>query len=246
MNKIVATANDIPADEHEMIDECVVMSNTSSSQVSSSNTSVEAPIQVVKKEETEMKVSKNSSANAKSPISSPHKVGDAVIARWSEDDVWYNAVVDSLDEVTGEAHVTFIDYGNSATVSINKMVATANGIPADEHEMVDECVVMPNTSSSQVSSSNTSDEALRQVVKKEESEKKVSKNSSVHTKSFINSPHKVGDAVVARWSEDDVWYNAVVDSLDEVTGEAHVTFIDYGNSATVSIDKIVATANDIP
>merc|ERR1719318_2034900 len=203
-NNIVTTANAIPADQLGMIDECVVMSNTSSSQVSSSNTFDEAPIQVVKKEETEMKVSKNSSANAKSVVCSPHKVGDAVIARWSEDDVWYNAVVDSLDEVTGEAHVTFIDYGNTATVSLNKIVATANDIPTDEHEMVDECVVMPNTSSSQVTSSNTSDEAPIQVVKKEESEEKVSTNCSVHAKSPISSPHKVGDSVVARWSEDDV------------------------------------------
>merc|ERR1719318_2234590 len=203
-DNIVTTAEDIPADQLDMIDECVVMSNTPSSQVSSSNTIDEAPIQVVKKEETEKKVSKNSSANTKSPICSPHKVGDAVVARWSEDDVWCNAVVDSLDEVTGEAHVTFIDYGNTATVSLNKIVATANDIPTDEHEMVDECVVMPNTSSSQVTSSNTSDEAPIQVVKKEESEEKVSTNCSVHAKSPISSPHKVGDSVVARWSEDDV------------------------------------------
>merc|ERR1719318_356046 len=237
MNKIVATANDIPADEHEMVDECVVMPNTSSSQVTSSNTSVEAPIQVVKKEESEEKVSTNCSAHAKSPISSPHNVGDSVVARWSEDDVWYNAVVDSLDEVTGEAHVTFIDYGNTATVSISKIVATANDIPADELEMVDECVQL--TSYLPLQSG-----PLASIKEEEVSSSPSTPEASPPCKAVTRKAWKVGEVCIARWADDGVWYNGKILELGDMG--CLVRFSDYGNEDTVREEDMVRKVGDIP
>merc|ERR1719318_1233096 len=185
MDRIVATARDIPADQVDMVDECVKVEEVEASEIPCSSGPSSAP-------------------DAVSP-SQAWSVGGAGIARWSEDNVWYNAVVDSLDQASGDIHVTFTDYGNTAIVTSDDIVTTAEDIPADQLDMIDECVVMSNTPSSQGSSSNTSDEAPTiQIVMKEESEMKVSTKSSVQTKSLICSPHKVGDAVIARWSEDDV------------------------------------------
>ncbi|KAL6049452.1 p21Rho-binding domain containing protein [Balamuthia mandrillaris] len=53
----------------------------------------------------------------------PVEVGQRVIAQWNEDLQWYNAVVDSIKEEGGTFiyAVTFTDYGNSDTVTIEQM-----------------------------------------------------------------------------------------------------------------------------
>merc|ERR1719318_1039974 len=102
---MVATAGDIPAEQRDMVDECVIMTDDDNKAEDPSLT-----------------------------------VGKAVIARWCNDSVWYNAVVDSVDTNTGYADVTFVDYGNSATVSVNHIVKLATEIPVEELEMVDHLV----------------------------------------------------------------------------------------------------------
>merc|ERR1719341_356041 len=48
---------------------------------------------------------------------------------------------------------------------------------------------------------------------------------------------RIGDVAIAKWTEDEVWYNAKV---DEIRAEGvKVTFVDYGNGDEVDIDNIV-------
>ena len=76
---------------------------------------------------------------------SPHwSVGTSCIARWSEDGVWYNAVVDSGIVPQGQCQVTFTDYGNTDTVAADSIVTTAADIPGDQLDMVDEYVHLPD------------------------------------------------------------------------------------------------------
>ena len=63
-------------------------------------------------------------------------VGTACFARWSEDDVWYNAVVEKvlLDSVL----VTFTDYGNSDEVAMTNVLTKLSNLPIEA--LIDENV----------------------------------------------------------------------------------------------------------
>ena len=70
---------------------------------------------------------------------SPQTQVPIYLARWDEDGVWYNAVIENIAE-DGRIEVTFTDYGNSAIVSREDIVSHAGDIPTDQTEMIDECV----------------------------------------------------------------------------------------------------------
>ena len=138
------------------------------------------------------------------------EVGSIVVAKWLEDEVWYNAKV---EKITDEGYtVVFIDYGNSTIVKSEHILKSALDIP--EVDCIDECVdiTLGDTNSSGLNTSNRWSE---------------------------------GCVCIAQWSEDNVWYNAVVKS-DLGNGLYEVSFTDYGNNATVAGDKIVITASNIP
>ena len=69
-----------------------------------------------------------------------------------------------MDQASGDIHVTFTDYGNTAIVISDNIVTTAEDIPTDQLDMIDECVKMSTIASSETTSTNTSDLALIQVV----------------------------------------------------------------------------------
>merc|ERR1719450_508150 len=137
-------------------------------------------------------------------------VGSTVVAKWSEDEVWYNAKVQSINNEVYE--VLFIDYGNSAHVKLEHVLKSALDIPTTD--CIDEYV----------------------EINVEDSQPLVLD----HPSQWPN-----GSVCIAQWSEDNIWYNAVVESMLD-TRDYKVTFTDYGNSAIVAPDKIVATAGDVP
>ena len=65
---------------------------------------------------------------------SPQTQVPIYLARWDEDGVWYNAVIENIAE-DGRIEVTFTDYGNSAIVSREDIVSHAGDIPTDQTEM---------------------------------------------------------------------------------------------------------------
>eukprot|EP00092_Neocalanus_flemingeri_P040834 GFUD01044453.1.p1 GENE.GFUD01044453.1~~GFUD01044453.1.p1 ORF type:complete len:601 (+),score=162.83 GFUD01044453.1:671-2473(+) len=56
---------------------------------------------------------------------------------------------------------------------------------------------------------------------------------------------KPGDVCIARWSEDNVWYNAVLEEISS-DGFGHVYFSDYGNSDQVTYTSLVDNPEDLP
>jgi hypothetical protein len=56
---------------------------------------------------------------------------------------------------------------------------------------------------------------------------------------------QAGDVCIARWSEDNVWYNAVVEEM-QGDGSALVNFSDYGNSDQVKNVFILTNPADLP
>merc|ERR1719233_2850827 len=203
---IVGDARDIPGDQTEMIDECV-----------------RSPLDEVSCDEKSLETHHNQNDNAEMMVVEEHSsvvplfsVGSLIIARWTEDDVWYNAIVEAIDRSNDKVDVLFTDYGNAATLPSSNIVISAEKIPADQLEMIDECVTIPKNAP--------------EIEKKD--------TTAGHN-------HLVGKAVIARWSEDGVWYNALVDGVN-ATEEATVTFTDYGNTATVSVKHIVNTVDEIP
>merc|ERR1719318_1486627 len=132
--------------------------------------------------------------------------GLVCVAKWSEDGVWYRAKVDKGEGEVVE--VTFLDYGNTETVTTANIVKTRSHIPAGEE--IDEFV--------------------------DEIEEKIKLDATV--------VYSTGDLVIAKWNEDEVWYNAKIDEMGaEIVG---VTFVDYGNEDEVNIDNIVKLRSEIP
>ena len=63
------------------------------------------------------------------------EVGQLVIARWSEDKVWYRAKI--LEVGQGSLQVLFTDYGNEEKVEEKNIVLCGADIPAEEESFVD-------------------------------------------------------------------------------------------------------------
>merc|ERR1719233_2803696 len=203
---IVGDARDIPGDQTEMIDECV-----------------RSPLDEVSCDEKSLETHHNQNDKAEMMVVEEHSsvvplfsVGSLIIARWTEDDVWYNAIVEEIDRSNDKVDVLFTDYGNAATLSSGNIVISPEEIPADQLEMIDECVIIPKNTPG------------------------IEKDTTAGQNNDL-----VGKAVIARWSEDGVWYNALVDGVD-ATEKAAVTFTDYGNTANVSVKHIVNTVDEIP
>ena len=147
-----------------------------------------------------------------SPQNTMFQVGETVIAKWSEDNVWYNATVEALadDNIT----VLFTDYGNTDVVTASNIVMTRDKIPAGEEVDV-------NVPDIKVKGQATSNK------------------SSYVTNNDISSQLKVNDEVIARWSDDNVWYNAKILSINTKDNKATVVFTDYGNESEETLDRIV-------
>ena len=76
-------------------------------------------------------------------LSREKSVRPPVLAWWSQDLVWYRARVEQGTE--GESClVTFTDYGNQDTVGPDFIVSSYQDIPADQRDMVDENVEVPD------------------------------------------------------------------------------------------------------
>ena len=158
-----------------------------------------------------------------------YKVGEKVLAKWSDDDVWYNATV--LRVTGSEAQVRFDDYGNEATEDLYRIVRDSSDIPASDADNIDECVVISATSVT----SNVDD-----VKNNEKNEPNSS--ASLHQVSVLQL--QVGELVFAKWDEDKTWYNAKIIKINEEN--ADVEFVDYGNEDKVQKSHIVKLSTEIP
>ena len=58
------------------------------------------------------------------------------------------------------------------------------------------------------------------------------------TSHALRSPPKVGDFVVALFSQDQEWYRAVVTNLSDDADSCQVLFVDFGNSDTVPVENL--------
>jgi len=179
----------------EAIDECVVM-----------KTNLENNIQTIHQ---------NSS--------SKFTVGMNVVAKWTQDNTWYNAII---DDITAETyHVTFKDYGNSAIVSYQDIKCTADELGCND--LIDQLVKITSTND---------------LLNGHESHLNLNEYGSTDGKAKVRV--KIGMGVFVKWSEDDIWYNAVI---DEIIGDAcSVTFTDYGNSAIEDFERIKCNQDEIP
>ena len=64
-------------------------------------------------------------------------VGEVCIAKWNDDGVWYNAVIEN-SLPGGSYQVWFSDYGHAGFVTAENIVSSSKGIP--DGELVDSCV----------------------------------------------------------------------------------------------------------
>ena len=170
------------------------------------------------------------------------RVGDSVLAKWSEDGTWYNAKILQVypDQLT--AKVQFLDYGNDADESIGNIVPSIDNIPKAELNNLDQYVKVETEANESVREKNEfPTEPSPQDPRPEEPPQQPETVSAI----TASPPFKVVDVVVAKWSEDKVWYNAkVVRCADD--GKIEVLFTDYGNQDLVTASDILPTSSQIP
>ena len=228
------------------------------------------------------------------PEKKKFEVGQHVIARWSEDKVWYRAKI--LEIGSGNLQVVFTDYGNEEKVEKQNIVLCGADIPAEEEDFVDEFVEGFNSAAKAVgdqkapegkdggtleaseqgkkeqdqgkkyeevkktrqasqpgdqskkSSSGTLPPAPREVgppIEEEKKEKTSSASAEPDTTTAPGGKLSVNTRCFAKWTEDDVWYNAKVEKVLE-DGTFQVLFLDYGNSEVTARVNIVLNWEDIP
>ena len=233
-DKIVASTSDIPQDQVEMIDECVINNQNDvkeelkPEQKTLVNTKCNDSLKLnATDDSSQITIGKSNNpidSESSQRLSSFSNLsgGSKCFACWSEDDVWYNAQIEK-EEAPGVYVVTFTDYGNQETATADRIVFKVDEIPVDQRDMLDENVTVQTISDERVTQGKITAEVMssekQQVAK--------------------------GESVIARWDEDGVWYNAVIENVAE-DGRIEVTFTDYGNSTIVSREDMVSHAGDIP
>ena len=165
------------------------------------------------------------------------KAGLDCVARWSEDQVWYRAQVAEV-RPSGEVLVVFTDYGNSDLVEEGGILAGVEEVPSgeeldlhlitkaevplsqDENEGVKRTILegeVVEDSFGNTGKLEQAEETDKIVVVKKTEELSLQEKSGLADEVAVHSllseqlPElKVGDFCIARFSEDDVWYNAQV------------------------------------
>ena len=178
-------------------------------------------------------------------------VGQEVIAKWSEDNVWYNAKILTVKEDVFQ--VVFTDYENEEEVVENNIVLCGADIPAEEEDFVDQYVdVKGKAKEAKTVEGEDVTRPVKEVGKAGDGQhvqEKVSvvevKNTEPRKKEVAGLPELSANTdCFAKWSEDDVWYNAMLDAV-EADGY-RVTFVNYGNCDVVPRSRIVLSWHDIP
>ena len=160
-------------------------------------------------------------------------VGTRCIAKWSEDSVWYHAIIKTVTPTS--ATVTFTDYGNEDEVQLQDIVSDKDQIPPGQEDFIDEHVAVidslttPTSATDALSLSAVGDSVPSQAPAEGEVEL---------------ASWKVGARCIARWSEDSVWYNALISAINP--DSATVIFTDYGNEDEVQLQDLVTHKSKIP
>ena len=245
VGNLVRDVSDIPATDQEFIDENVTVATVVKAEKEKEVPTIE--------EESRIEF----------------KFGDEVITKWSEDDVWYNAKIVSVAGKSARVH--FVDYGNEEEEDFGRIVRCFNDIPKDELNSIDENVQPSKDPPSPIEAIQIQSicEAAAErpkvsvLVEKFESRKEVSPKQEVPAASngikirenvtsanienlgpLLNDELKLGTICVAKWDEDETYYNAKVLKYFAESGQYEVEFTDYGNTANVSRSDIVMSGRD--
>merc|ERR1719431_737995 len=159
-------------------------------------------------------------------------IGENVRAKWSEDDTWYNAKVLSVSG--SKIGVNFVDYGNDAEESTERILSIGSPIP--DGDMIDELV---KETSSSPEKNQEPDIVQPSISKTMETDQPVLTKIPSNRETF-----SIGESVLAKWSEDETWYNAKVLSVSGTN--IGVNFVDYGNDAEESVGRILPIGSPIP
>jgi len=201
-------------------------------------------------------------------------VGMTCVAKWSEDNTWYNGVVSAVGG--GPSYtIMFVDYGNIEAVSEENIVESARDIPADERENVDICVIIGpdgNVATNDVidvvhadpqalpeniidikdmSDDSCATPQISQLVadlaavEENISEAAACVPAQEDDNSAVRRRFEVGSFCIAEWAEDSTWYNGLVIMVNS-DGSYQVEFVDYGNVENVIEDKMVEAMENVP
>ena len=132
------------------------------------------------------------------------QVGEKCEAVFSEDQQWYNAVIDLISPDGKSVSVTFTDYGNKEVVPRENLKKLVAAVPVVSAPIPAPAPVL------------TSPVVLQQQ----------------QSRPLAVTGHlwKVGDTCEACFSEDQVWYTAKIDKISPDYQAYTVIYLEYGNS----------------
>ena len=178
------------------------------------------------------------------------KVGASCFAKWSEDGVFYNAIIQNING-DDTVEVLFIDYGNVDNVRLDEVVLHRHEIPIDaalDENIIDVKIELVQEEDADVptpvkiENTNVSDEEKRIYLSASAIKDELSFSATTGTETAL---WPVGANCFAKWS-DSVWYNAQILENYPDSSSVSVMFTDYGNEDIVSIDFVKDNVQQIP
>ena len=131
------------------------------------------------------------------------KIGDNCTAQWNEDLCWYKANIIDIKQ-DGIVRVNFFEYGTLADARLNTLKPFDTKV-GDNGQLIDDNLAA-----------------------------KVPPNSIDLVEANVSSlEFNIGEACIAQWTEDKVWYNGVVEKIE--CDSYKVKFTDYGNVDNVKL-----------
>jgi len=185
-----------------------------------------------------------------STSSSSHgwKVGDACEACFSEDGVWYEAVIDKISPDGKLFTVTYTEYGNIEDVEVSSLrPRSGTTSTAPKWKVGDICEgcfteddvwytakieeVYPETSSAFVTYTEYGNQETISF-------DRIRPQSEQEAPAAPVFPWKVGDLCEGCFTEDGVWYAAKIEEVYPETNSVFVTYTEYGNQETIPITSV--------
>jgi len=148
---------------------------------------------------------------------------ETVDAEISQDLTKYESVTEESVADTKEEEVSLKIVEESAKSNKSKKKKNKKNKATKKEDCQDESAMVNNESNSKTDETGLQSEMTEEVSREIRSSRE-------------ERDWKEGDACVARWEEDDCWYEAVVDGVE--AGHAVVTFTQYGNSAMCPVTDL--------
>ena len=156
-------------------------------------------------------------------------MGDTIEGQFTEDNVWYVAKIDAVENGGKSFAVTYTEYGNNESIPLSRTRPLVKVGDTVEGQFTEDDVWYVATIDS-ITDGNYA------VTYTEYGNKETIPRERIRVAAAAGGlKWKVGDVIEGQFTEDDVWYVAKIDNITD--GKYAVTYTEYGNNEVISEER---------